>query len=164
MQTLEHTGHGWHPAQTARYQSDFGDTGGSALTRGPAHARVGRVIAPSAPSLPQSSWLPARSAERWSCPWSGRWRTRTREAARPHAHAPARPRFPCSHLGACTENADARARGREGARLRGCASASARSRDSSSAPRYARAASSTGAARVPMVRSRVPRAREPGLA
>ena len=30
MQTLEHTGHGWHPAQTARYQSDFGDTGGSA--------------------------------------------------------------------------------------------------------------------------------------
>ena len=101
MRTLEHTGHGWHPAQTARYQSDFGDTGGSALTRGPAHARVGRVIAPSAPSLPQSSWLPARSAERWSCPWSGRWRTRTREAARPHAHAPARPRFPCSHLGAC---------------------------------------------------------------
>ena len=55
MQTLEHTGHGWHPAQTARYQSDFGDTGGSALTRGPAHARVGRVIAPSAPSLPHSS-------------------------------------------------------------------------------------------------------------
>jgi len=40
-------------------------------------------------------------APRWSCPWSGRWRTRTREAARPHAHAPARPRFPCSHLGAC---------------------------------------------------------------
>ena len=92
MQTLEHTSHGWHLAQTAHYQSDFGDAGGSALTRGLAHARVGHVIAPSATSLPHSSWSPARSAERWSCPWSGRWRTCTREAALPHAHAPARPR------------------------------------------------------------------------
>ena len=45
--------------------------GGSALTRGPAHACAGRVI-PSAPSLPHSSWPLARSAERWSWPWS--WR------------------------------------------------------------------------------------------
>jgi hypothetical protein len=90
MPTGDQSGDGWHPAQPASYQSDCGDAGGSALTRGPAHARVGRVIAPSAPSLTHSSSLRAERAAR-----SARAvpeRTRTREAARPHAHAPARPR------------------------------------------------------------------------
>ena len=105
MQTLEHTGHGWHPAQTARYQSDFGDTGGSALTRGPAHARVGRVIAPSAPSLPHSSALSAPRAARSARAVPERTladaHPRSRAPSRPRARASAFPRCPCSHLGAC---------------------------------------------------------------
>jgi len=73
-----------------------------------------------------------------------------------------------THPGASTDNAGTRTRGRVGVRARGFAGArppaSAPGQLEHSAQRAPRAASSNGAARVPMVRSRVPRAREPGLA
>ena len=87
MPTGDQSGDGWHPAQSASYQSDFGDAGGSALTRGPAHARVGRVIAPSAPSLTHSSAL--RAPERSSCPGAD---AGGRAPAKPRALTPTRPR------------------------------------------------------------------------
>ena len=77
-------------SEEASYQSDFGDAGGSALTRGPAHARVGRVIAPSAPSLPHSSSQRAeRCAECSSCPGAD---AGGRAPAKPRALTPTRPR------------------------------------------------------------------------